>query len=68
LYPSFETLAEFIIGPRFSADPVAAPQDEVNIFHRLSDQTYQSRYGESLGISVVMAGLVPAIHDLLYRA
>jgi hypothetical protein len=32
---SFETLAEFIIGPRFARTRWQAPQDEVGVLHRL---------------------------------
>jgi hypothetical protein len=35
LHPSFETLAEFIIGPRFARTRWRVPQDEVRILHRL---------------------------------
>jgi hypothetical protein len=34
LCPSFETLAEFIIGPRFARTRWQAPQDEVSFLRR----------------------------------
>jgi hypothetical protein len=39
--PSFETLAEFIIGPRFARTRWQAPQDEVVVFFRLGKADVQ---------------------------
>jgi hypothetical protein len=35
--PSFETLAEFIIGPRFARTRWQAPQDEAGVFFTIEN-------------------------------
>jgi hypothetical protein len=58
--PSFETLAEFIIGPRFARTRWQAPQDEVfarGLVHRLAfwQSAKSSRYGMGGGRCPLMS-------------